>query len=248
MRTDVLNAVESRQVPAWRAIALVYERLAATERGDAWLGKVAPAYLFGLVAALKAWPLAGTVWQLAERPSDLLLALIALNQALSTVFFGTISVLYLLRRRPLRRVAGAIQAVVAVVAAYVMLPVAFSGARGENPTLLLLSDVLLVVGIGGAVIALASLGRCFGIFPEARGLVTSGAYRLVRHPMYLFEFIAFLGILLLALTPTNAVLYLVFVVAQLWRMTFEERTLTLVFPGEYADYCRRTSRLIPGLY
>jgi protein-S-isoprenylcysteine O-methyltransferase Ste14 len=248
MRPEMLNGVESGPVQAWRAVAASYARLAAKVRGGIWLNKLAPAYLFGVVAALKGWSLAGTGGRLVAGPSDLLLVLVALNQASSTLFFGMISALYLIRRQPLQRVDSTLQVVVALTGAYVMLPVAFSGTRADNPFLLLLSDLLLIVGIGGAVIALASLGRCFGIFPEARGLVTRGAYRLVRHPMYLFEFIAFLGILLIALTPTNIVLYLVFVAAQLWRMTFEERTLRLVFPGEYAAYCQRTARLIPGLY
>ena len=106
------------------------------------------------------------------------------------------------------------------------------------------SGMWLVIG----ALSLASLGQCFGIFPEARGLVTDGLYRRVRHPMYLFEFVAFLGILLPALTPLNAVLYAFFVAFQLGRMHYEEQTLEQAFPTEYPEYRRRTARLIPGMY
>ena len=49
----------------------------------------------------------------------------------------------------------------------------------------------MTVGLIIMVIGLASLGRSFGIMPRARGLVQSGLYRWVRHPIYLGEFLAF---------------------------------------------------------
>ena len=42
--------------------------------------------------------------------------------------------------------------------------------------------------------------------------------------MYLFEFVAFLGVLLPVLTPFNALLYVIFTAMQLSRDDFEEQT------------------------
>ena len=51
-----------------------------------------------------------------------------------------------------------------------------------------------------------------------------------------------------ALTPLSAMLYIAFVMLQLSRASFEEQTLASIFPDRYAAYRARTARLIPGLY
>ena len=227
--------------------ARLVRRLEQSERGYIWLDKLGPAYLFGLVALLKIWGLLGREHVLTGS-TDLLTNLVTAYQLASAAFFGLVAGLYLARRRPLRRVGSPGQAVVALVGSFVMLPVALGGTRTDSPPLVLTAVLLMLVGTCGAAIALGSLGRCFGIMPEARGLVTRGPYRFVRHPMYLAEFVAFLGIILGALSAMSLVLYAVFVACQLLRMRHEEQTLCAVFPSEYRAYQRQTARLIPGLY
>ena len=100
-----------------------------------------------------------------------------------------------------------------------------------------------------SVYAITNLGRCFGVLADARGLVTKGAYELVRHPLYLGELTSMLG---LALATNNVVIPLLswagLTAIQLTRMHYEERVLTATFP-EYAMYARDVShRLIPGIY
>jgi protein-S-isoprenylcysteine O-methyltransferase Ste14 len=164
------------------------------------------------------------------------------------LFFGLVATLYLLRREPIRRVEGLRQGLVALLGSYIMLPVAIAGSEHADLLLLVLGDALMIYGTAGAVFALAHLGRCFGIFPEARGLVTSGPYRLVRHPMYLFEFVAFLGVLLPNLNVLNVTLYAAFACFQLSRMAYEEQVLRSTFPLEYPAYAAQTRRLVPGIY
>jgi len=89
-----------------------------------------------------------------------------------------------------------------------------------------------------------ALGRCFGVLPEARGLVTRGPYRLVRHPVYLGEIAALTGLTIAAPAPVHVAMLAVFIFAQLTRMRLEEAALTEAFP-EYAAYAARTSRLLP---
>jgi protein-S-isoprenylcysteine O-methyltransferase Ste14 len=103
---------------------------------------------------------------------------------------------------------------------------------------------MLIVGLAFTIYAAATLRRCFGIAPEARGLVTSGAYRLVRHPLYLGEFVAFLGALLPVFAPLPILIFILFCALQACRARLEEQVLAAAFP-EYAGYRLRTPPFFP---
>ena len=224
-----------------------YARLEATKRGYVWLSKLIPAYFFGFIACLKLWIFIENVVRLTRGEGGHQLALLALYQGCNAVFFGLIAAMYLIRRRPIRRVQRPLEGLVALVGTYSLIPIAAGGANVMAESVLLAANALMILGTAGAAFSLAALGHCFGIFPEARGLITHGPYRYVRHPMYLFEFIAFAGVLLPAISTWNLVFGVLFVTMQLARMHFEERTLAREFP-EYAAYRERTARLVPGLY
>jgi protein-S-isoprenylcysteine O-methyltransferase Ste14 len=110
---------------------------------------------------------------------------------------------------------------------------------------------LAICVLSGAFAAWAmwSLGRSYGIRMDiftGHRLVTSGAYRLVRHPMYLgivaFHVGASLALespLLLAVT----VLYVVPFTAI--RIAYEERVLLEAFGERYAAYRRDVPALLP---
>ena len=82
---------------------------------------------------------------------------------------------------------------------------------------------------------------------EARRLVTHGPYARIRHPLYLGEEIALLGIALEFISPWAIALLVCQWAFQLQRMQYEEQLLKGAFP-EYETYIARTSRLIPGVY
>jgi protein-S-isoprenylcysteine O-methyltransferase Ste14 len=109
------------------------------------------------------------------------------------------------------------------------------------------SGLLSIAAFGFACISLAYLRRNLSIIPEARKLVTGGPYRIARHPLYLAEITAAIALLLAApyLTPTIALV--IFVTLQATRARLEERLLSETFP-EYADYARRTRRLVPFVW
>ena len=82
------------------------------------------------------------------------------------------------------------------------------------------------------------LRRSFSLEPEARSLVTSGPYRLARHPIYTVYLLINAGILLRHLTLPFALVLAAWVVLLLVRVRYEEDVLTAAFP-EYTEYRRR---------
>ena len=79
-------------------------------------------------------------------------------------------------------------------------------------------------------------------------LVTSGVYRVIRHPSYLGLLINSLGWALAFRSVVGVVLTALLVPPLTARIGAEERLLRMQFGAEYNAYRRRTSRLIPGLY
>jgi protein-S-isoprenylcysteine O-methyltransferase Ste14 len=95
------------------------------------------------------------------------------------------------------------------------------------------------------------LGRRFSGFvaiQQGHALVTDGLYRFIRHPSYLGLLINMLGWALTFRSGVGVVLTALIVPPLLARIRAEERLLRTQFGAEYVAYCRRTSRLIPGVY
>jgi protein-S-isoprenylcysteine O-methyltransferase Ste14 len=105
-------------------------------------------------------------------------------------------------------------------------------------------DALAAVSEAWLLVSVLALGRCFGILPEARGLVVRGPYRLVRHPVYLGELGALAGFIIAAPSARNLAVAPVAVASQLVRINLEERELAVHFPA-YRDYAARTPMLLP---
>jgi len=106
---------------------------------------------------------------------------------------------------------------------------------------------LLVAGHFLCAVTLAQLGRSFSVMPEARTLVTAGLYSRIRHPLYMAEAVATLGVFLQYRSLGAALLVAAQFAVQLWRMHEEEKVLDAQFP-DYAGYRARTARLVPGVY
>lgn len=105
---------------------------------------------------------------------------------------------------------------------------------------------IVMVGTALSFWVLRWLGRSFSIMAEARALVTTGPYSLVRHPLYVTETLALMGALLLHLSWPAVLLVAVQLGFQWRRILYEEAVLRRAFP-EYEDYARRVPRFIPRL-
>jgi protein-S-isoprenylcysteine O-methyltransferase Ste14 len=83
--------------------------------------------------------------------------------------------------------------------------------------------------------------------PTEGGLVTTGPYRFVRHPIYAAVLLFFAAAIAAHPSWTNAALGLVAFGALLVRMLSEERLVVQRYP-EYAEYARTTKRVLPGVF
>lgn len=112
--------------------------------------------------------------------------------------------------------------------------------------------LIILAGIIVRIIAIRQLGENFSKDVDVhqdKSLYQRGLYRFVRHPSYLGELMIFLGVaivydhwlasLLAFILPTLAFVY---------RIQVEEKMLLSFFPVEYADYMKKTKKLIPFIY
>ncbi len=151
---------------------------------------------------------------------------------------------FVVLRAPARRRAREPIAYLACAAA--VLPAALQAPTvSAAPELVVAGELVALLGCAWMLVAALALGRCFGVLPEARGLVTHGPYQLVRHPLYLGEFAAMGGLLIASPSGRNLAAGAVFAVAQATRMRLEERALEREFP-EYGDYAAGTPRILPS--
>ena len=103
------------------------------------------------------------------------------------------------------------------------------------------------IGLALVVAAKIALGRSFGLAPANRGVVVSGPYTLVRHPIYTGYLVTHVGFLMAHPTVWNVAIILIADSGLILRALMEERVLS----GDalYQQYCRRVGwHLVPGVF
>jgi protein-S-isoprenylcysteine O-methyltransferase Ste14 len=203
--------------------------------------------LLGWVLLCAGTQLAGFS-QLSSTRSIHLVYLTHAAMQLSTIsFLLLIAAVVILRTRPSAKASGLEPRISALLGTFLMYGIVLFPRRDLSLSAAMISTLLTTIGSVGAIVALSQLGRSFSIMAETRRLVISGPYRFVRHPLYLAEEIAFIGLFIQFASVWTALLLAVQIAFQLRRMDNEELVLTASFP-EYDAYRRNTARLIPGIY
>ena len=141
---------------------------------------------------------------------------------------------------------------VIVVLVVVLIRVGVFRSHGLNSNLwrATFGIVLFAAGLGLAIWARVHLGRNWGAPMTQKDdpeLVTSGPYRLVRHPIYT-------GILVAGAGTATALSWRWMIAVALagiyfvYSATVEEAFLAQQFPDTYPDYRRSTKMLLPFVY
>jgi protein-S-isoprenylcysteine O-methyltransferase Ste14 len=208
-------------------------------------------YLFGLSRLLPALAnqsaLAKLFFQTDYSVLPATLALSIVSKVCTLIFVTLLVVMFAVRRVPLRYASGFYSRFVAMAGTFLGIGIVMLPPRELSSAIYLTSLLLTIVGTIVAIWTVIVLARSISILPEARAMVTSGPYMLVRHPLYLAEFAVLLGVALQYAQPWAFLLLGAHSFFQFERLRYEERTLLQTFP-EYESYMARTARLLPYLY
>ena len=217
-----------------------------SDRAYFYLGRALPLCVFSILVAIQAQLTIAGIQHAFIGQLDRSEAMYLVNRVLTVAFFGLLLVIYLFRSKPVARDHNPIAVAVAMIGSFVLYTLFLvpGQARSTDLRVLGLSDILLACGMLWAIYSLSYLRHRFSIVPEARGLVTSGPYEVVRHPVYLGEITSGLGLVLPTLFTLHFVIFAVFLGAQIARTYYEERVLRAAYPT-YEIYANKTRRLIP---
>ncbi len=185
---------------------------------------------FGIWAVLVGINLAG----LAAEPTPLQAGFVLFNFIVMSLF---------LFRRPATLHGSRSEFAVAAAASF--MPILL--LRPTETGYPLLGLVAQDFGLALMIVSIIFLNRSFGIAPAHRGLVTGGAYRLLRHPLYAGEIVFLAGYCLGYASTRNWIVWLVVVAAQLARIGAEENLLS-TDPDYRAYQARVRWRLVPGVW
>jgi protein-S-isoprenylcysteine O-methyltransferase Ste14 len=83
--------------------------------------------------------------------------------------------------------------------------------------------------------------------PTAGGLVTTGPYRIIRHPIYTAACLFGWGPIVVHLSLVSVALGILLLLAALVRMICEEQLVKQKYP-EYVEYAKVTKRMVPYLF
>jgi protein-S-isoprenylcysteine O-methyltransferase Ste14 len=107
--------------------------------------------------------------------------------------------------------------------------------------------LISAVGLCFVIAGKFSLGRSFGLVPANRGIVESGPYLLVRHPIYTGYLVTHLAFLAAHPRPLNLAIVAIADSALVMRALLEERVLGL--DARYRSYCSRVAwHLVPRVF
>jgi len=161
-------------------------------------------------------------------------------------FYLLVALLIMTRSPAKAQADGLLPRIAAFVGSYLPWTITFFGQTDQAlPNLL--STACVLIGMIMMLVTIRHLGRSFSLVPQARSVVQTGPYRWIKHPLYLAEEIAILGVVLQFLTPITVIIFVLHIGVQVCRILYEEDLLRRNCP-EYSSYEASRWRLIPYVW
>ena len=120
-----------------------------------------------------------------------------------------------------------------------------TSVTGMVPLLVRLVVAALILGLGFYLISVSHF--IVDANKRPKGVVSTGAFKYVRHPVYLAALLFYLGMTITTLSLACVVLFLAILLFYNFMAGYEERLLIAKFGDDYRDYMTRTGRWLPRL-
>jgi protein-S-isoprenylcysteine O-methyltransferase Ste14 len=195
----------------------------------------------GMWFMLLALGVAFNIGSSADKPWPSLLSSVCLG-----AFYVLLALLTMTRSPAKAQADGVLPRIAAFVGTYMPWTIAFFG-KTDQALPNLASTACVLIGMIMMLITIRHLGRSFSLVPQARNVVQTGPYRWIKHPLYLAEEIAVLGVVLRNPTPLTAVLLVLHIGVQVCRILYEEDLLRRNCP-EYSSYEASRWRVVPYVW
>lgn len=121
------------------------------------------------------------------------------------------------------------------------------GAFFSSHPVVIVAEVTAVALMAWARLAFGPRSLRAAADPSAGGLVTTGPYRFIRHPIYTAACLFGWSGILAHWSLINALLGVLLIVGAVGRMLCEERLIIEVYP-EYRAYAQATKRMVPYIF
>ncbi|MFT4074433.1 MAG: isoprenylcysteine carboxylmethyltransferase family protein [Asticcacaulis sp.] len=172
-------------------------------------------------------------------PTNLTTLLLLISEAVSLIVF-------ILARRPFIQDHNAFYMALAIAASF-LVPLFIQAPENQAIAPKFLTFGLAIFGGLWTIFAKVSLGRSFGILAANRTVKIKGAYKFLRHPIYVGYFAMDIAFLLDHFVMVNFLILVTISIMQVLRALREEQVLSK--DESYRSYCQATPyRFIYGVF
>ena len=124
-------------------------------------------------------------------------------------------------------------------------------SNGDNIILTISGIMIIIIGYSITVFANKEINKNWSPIIEkdnTQELVTTGIYKLIRHPLYFSGVLIILGTILFFKATYCIALIIIYFCVIIWRINKEELKLIKYFDEKYLEYKKCSKKIMPFIY